>query len=471
MKITIYILLVFIATIGIAQNNSQFIQDKNTGCKVWSDNYSPNDSITWKGACKDNFAHGNGILTWFVEKKIVATYVGEMKKGNPFGKGKYTINDYGILQGKFVDGLLNGQGSAEYFNFGQMQIGTFKNGILNGKGEINYTDGRKIKGNFVNGNLLDLDPPYLELLSYNSSKIVDIENIYQGDGESNSLFYYTLVPKKIKAILVLFPSSFESCESVLSCNKFLIQKCFERGIMTVVISINFNRSLSMDKFTFEFINTTFTEITTKFNTPKDKYILCGLSLGGMNALRYTEMSQDSNYNTSIKPIAVVGVDPPVDEMGLYKRALDEVNLYQADSSNLNTGQLNALAEGKMIVNDYNQMYGGSPEINAQEYIKHSPFTRSEIDGGNAKYLLNIHIKIYCDPDIDWHLKNRSRDYYHINAADQTALINFLLLKGNKNVEFKSSIGKGVRIDGTRHPHSWSIIDTENCITWIENIIK
>ncbi len=471
MKLLFLGLLVLITTNTFAQNNGQFIQDKKTGCQVWSDNYSPNDSITWKGNCKENFADGNGTLTWFQDKKVVATYVGGMKKGNPNGKGKYTINDYGILEGNFIDGLLNGQGNAEYFNFGQKQIGNFKNGMLNGQGEIIFTDGRKLKGNFIDGNLLDLEEPYLKLLTKNTSSVLDTSNIYQGDGENNSLFYYTLTPKKVKAVLVLFPSSFESCESVISCNKNLIQKCFDKGIMTVVISTNFNRSLSLDKFALEFINKTFSELSDKFNAPKDKFILCGLSLGGMNALRYTELAQDKNYKTSISPIAVIGVDPPVDEMGLYKRALDEVNLYQPDSDKLNSGQINALAEGKMLVADFTEMYGGSPETNPQAYIIHSPYTRTESDGGNAKHLINIPTKIYCDPDINWHLKNRNRDFYHINASDQTAFINFLNLKGNKNAEFNSTIGKGYRLDGTRHPHSWSIIDTEECIKWIEQIVK
>lgn len=471
MRLLLFGVLTLFTTNSFAQNIGQFVKDAKTGCQVWSDNYSPNDSITWKGACKENYADGFGTLTWFQNQKPVATYVGIMKKGNPNGKGKYIINDYGILQGNFLNGQLDGQGSAEYFNFGQKQIGNFKNGILNGQGEINFTDGRKLKGNFVNGNLLDLDKPYLGLLKKNTISLIDTENIYQGDGESNSLFYYTLTPKVAKAVLVLFPSSFETCESVISCNKSLIQKSFDKGIMIVVLSSNFNRSLSIDKFALEFINTTFTELVTKYNAPKDKFILCGLSLGGMNALRYTEIAQDKNFNTSIKPIAVIGVDPPVDEMGLFNRAQDEVNLYQPDSSNLSIGQQNALAEGKMLVADFKEIYGGSPEQVPDKYIQHSPFTRTDKNGGNAKYLLTIPIKIYCDPDINWHLKNRQRDYYHINASDQTALINFLTLNGNNNAEFKSSIGKGYRLDGTRHPHSWSIIDTNDCIKWIEQIIK
>lgn len=471
MRLIIFGLFALITTNFFAQNNGQFVKDFKTGCQVWSENYSPNDSITWKGNCKENFADGFGTLTWFQNQKTVATYVGKMEKGNPNGKGKYIINDYGIIQGNFLNGLLNGQGMAEYFNFGQKHIGTFKNGILNGEGEINYTDGRKLKGNFVNGTLLDLDKPYLELLKKNTSSLIDTANIYQSDGESKTLFYYTLTPKTTKAILVLFPSSFESCESVISCNKKLIQMSFDNGIMTVVISTNFNRSLSLDNFALNFINQTFTEIVTKNNVPKDKFIMCGLSLGGMNALRYAEIAQDKNFITSIKPIAVIGVDPPVDDMGLFNRAQDEVNLYQPNSSKLSNGQQNALAEDKMLVDDFKEMYGGSPEQVPNKYIQHSPFSRSEKDGGNAKFLLKIPTKIYCDPDISWHLKNKQRDYYHINASDQTALINYLTLNGNNNAEFKSCIGKGYKLDGMRHPHSWSIIDIEDCIKWIEQLSK
>ena len=463
--------MTLITTISFAQNNGQFVKDVKTGCQVWSDNYSPNDSITWKGNSKDNFADGYGTLTWFQNQKPVATYVGVIKKGNPNGKGKYVINDYGILKGNFLNGQLDGQGVAEYFNFKQKQTGIFKNGVLNGQGEINFTDGRKLKGNFLNGNLLDLDKPYLNVLKKNTSSLIDTANIYQGDGESTSLFYYTITPKTTKAVLVLFPSAFESCESVISCNKDLIQKSFDKGIMTVVISSNFNRSLSVDQFALDFFNQTFNEIATKNKIAKDKFIMCGLSLGGMNALRYTELAQDENFKTSVKPIAVIGVDPPVDEMGLFYRAQDEVNLYQPDSSKLSSGQQNALTEGKMLVTDFKEIYGGTPEQMPNNYIKHSPYTRTEKDGGNAKYLLKTPTRIYCDPDINWHLKNRQRDYYHINASDQTALINFLTLNGNKNAEFKSYVGKGYRLDGTRHPHSWSIIDTDDCIKWIEQIIK
>jgi hypothetical protein len=165
MRIIFFGFLILLTTkICFAQNNGQFVKDVQSGCQVWSYNFSLNDSISWKGNCKENLADGFGTLTWFQNQKPIATYIGIMKKGNPNGKGKYSINEYAILQGNFVDGQLDGQGMAEYFNYNQKQIGTFKNGVLNGQCKIKYNDGRNLKGNFMNGNLLDLDKQYLSML-------------------------------------------------------------------------------------------------------------------------------------------------------------------------------------------------------------------------------------------------------------------------------------------------------------------
>lgn len=79
--------------------------------------------------------------------------------------------------------------------------------------------------------------------------------------------------------------------------------------------------------------------------------------------------------------------------------------------------------------------------------------------------------MYCDPDILWALRERNRDYYDMNAADLSAMINFLNLNGNKEAEFIPALGKGYRLDGTRHPHSWSIVDPVDCLNWVLNILN
>lgn len=110
--------------------------------------------------------------------------------------------------------------------------------------------------------------------------------------------------------------------------------------------------------------------------------------------------------------------------------------------------------------------GGVPETVSKNYIYYSTFSNSEKDGGNAKYLKNIPVRIYNDVDVNWWLTNRNTDLYDMNALDQSAMINFLHRNGNTKAEFINAFGKGYRLEGTRHPHSWSIVEPVDCIKWI-----
>lgn len=97
---------------------------------------------------------------------------------------------------------------------------------------------------------------------------------------------------------------------------------------------------------------------------------------------------------------------------------------------------------------------------------YSGFSRSAEDGGNARYLDKMPIRTYNDVDVNWWIDNRGRDLYDMNALDQSAMINLLRQNGNSNAEFINAYGKGFRMEGDRHPHSWSIVDAGECIRWI-----
>jgi hypothetical protein len=56
--------------------------------------------------------------------------------------------------------------------------------------------------------------------------------------------------------------------------------------------------------------------------------------------------------------------------------------------------------------------------------------------------------------------------YDMNALDQSAMILLLNDMGNKKAEFINAYGKGYRIEGNRHPHSWSIVEPIGTINWI-----
>lgn len=440
--------LILLTTNSFAQNTGQFVKEHRSNCKIWLDEPTPTDSLIWNGACKNNFASGAGFLQWFQNDKLAATYKGEMKQGKFDGKGKFEIIGYASFEGIFINGSLNGKGAA-YFN-----------------------NGGKTIGNFVNGDFLNLDDKYLPLLKKQTVAHKNTAETYGNIGKDDNLFYYALIPKNpIRAVLVLFPSTGETAENVISCNKFLMQQAYDKNILSVVVSANFNNTLETDKTAKHFFDIVFEELVTKYKAPKNKFILSGFSLGGMNALQYTEMSRNPKYTTYLKPLAVIGVDPPVDMIDLYNGAKNAIVKYEKEGDKLSESKKIALQEDHFLVNEFNKLYGGSPEVFREKYVEGSMFTRSRDDGGNAKYLIDVPVRLYCDPDIVWQLKNKSRDYYDLNAANLSAMTNFLMQSGNKKAEFIPAIGKGFRVDGTRHPHSWSIVEPTDCIKWILNMAK
>jgi len=444
--LTAIILLSFYGSIFSQPKIGDYFKDEKSGCLIWKDDTNPDITISWSGKCKDNYAEGEGTLTWYEKGNTIAVYNGSVKKGVLNGFGKFTYNGWGTMEGNFVDGAIQGEG------------------------KIEYASGKRISGSFINGNLIALNKSYIEKLQKIDTGIADVSGIYAG-GDLKNLFYYALPPASIEGVVAIFPSTYESAEDVISANKEFIQKCYDNKILPVVIGANYNNGIEVDTLAMKFFNYVFSDIIKKYNAPENKFVLYGLSLGGNNALHYTEFSQSKKVFTSIIPAAVIGLDPPVDAAGLYRNAEDEINLYTNSKMEITPGKQLALNENHFLLDYYTKLYGGPPDKFPQKYVEASQFSRSEKDGGNAKYLLSIPVRIYCDPDIEWQMKNRSRDFYHMNAADLSAMINFLIVNGNDKAEFISALGKGYRLDGTRHPHSWSIADADETVKWILKTIN
>lgn len=303
---------------------------------------------------------------------------------------------------------------------------------------------------------IDLEGSYLKNLKKHPLTMVDTSSLYVNDGDSKTLFYYALVPNNpIKGVLIILPSTWELAEEVFNNNIKLASMAYDSGIMTVVPSINFN--LCMDETALGFLNAAFTDMLEKYTPPVNKIVIGGFSLGGMNAIRYTEAAYQDSSRTRIKPVAVFGVDPP----------LDLVNLYYSFSRTVKKNMsVNAVGEARSYLERMETQFGGTPEESPELYTYYSMYSRNQPEGGNAKYLKTIPVRIYSDPDISWHLENRNSDLYDMNALDQTAMINALHQMGNDRAVFINALGKGIRPNGMRHPHSWSLVEPVDCINWV-----
>jgi hypothetical protein len=278
--------------------------------------------------------------------------------------------------------------------------------------------------------------------------------------DTNQLFYLKLVPKTTPiGCLVILPSSGELIEDVMR-QMTLHQLAVDQGLLVIFPSINWGSNTFAAEHIF--LDKIFQQVIDQYKVPKDQFFLGGLSGGGMVSLTYAEKAKREPGKTCVVPKAVFALDPPLDLAHLYKHAERDVekNVLPA-----------AVNEGRWIMDMYRTEFGGSPEEVPLEYVKYSIYSHSEKDGGNAKYLLQMPIRIYTEPAIEWQMKNRHRDLYDLNCTDISAMINMLQLQGNERAEMIVTYNKGVRLDGTRHPHSWSIMDSKECLDWLLNQMK
>ena len=200
------------------------------------------------------------------------------------------------------------------------------------------------------------------------------------------------------------------------------------------------------------------EVADELKIPAGAIVVGGISAGGVGAVRYAEMCVEGKCEARLKPVAVFSVDAPLDFESWWNR--ETLNVKRGDPRSVPE-------ESQGILEALGGVLGGSPAEARAAYRENSPFLASEKDGGNARVLKDMPVRLYTEPDVNWMIENLGRDYYTINALDQAATILELKALGNKRAELITTTGKGYRPAGTRNPHSWTIVDEGNLAEWIE----
>lgn len=288
----------------------------------------------------------------------------------------------------------------------------------------------------------------------------DSSKLYINDGESNELFYLQVIPKnKITGAIVIFPSGGETTDNLIK-QIDLPQLANQNGIATIIPSMNWgteDRTIEI-----QILDRIFEKVVTENNIPKENFVLGGLSNGGMISLAYTQQAIKEKGSTYLIPKGVFGLDVPLDKTHFYEYCQREIK------RNFSKAGMN---EAYWFMDKFNRIYGGSPQEFPKRYIEASIYSNGVEDGGNAKYLKDIPIRMYTDLDVDWLMNQRRRDLYDWNGTDIVAMINDLKLMGNKDANVIITMGKGIRLDGRRHPHSWSIMDNQDCLNWILKLLE
>ncbi len=204
------------------------------------------------------------------------------------------------------------------------------------------------------------------------------------------------------------------------------------------------------------------EIISQHKIPKGNLLFCGMSLAGTRALKQAIFAKQRNSRFGLSPRAIAACDSPIDFIRFWQ------SLQRAKRLNISPIAVN---EATWVTAYLEKNLNGIPKNQESSYINYSPYCFSSLETGNERWLKDIAVRAYTEPDVHWWMKNRGKSYYGMNALDAAALINSLQLLGNEEANLMLTEDKGYRPNGNRHPHSWSIVDEKELVEWFAQLLE
>ena len=263
--------------------------------------------------------------------------------------------------------------------------------------------------------------------------------------------YELRISPKQKAILILFPCFPCDIENTKTEAKFL-KDIEHEGITTLLL--NYNQKLFLADSDKKELANLLNEILDSNKIKNENIYIGGFSSGGNIAFLLSNYLLETK--NKISPKALFVVDSPLDLEELYYGAIKDVK---------KNSHPDAVAEGNFIIELFEKEIG-KPSEDIDRYKAMSPYLISCNSMINMRNLSKIKTRFYCEPDLDWQMKNRQRNYKDLNAYKMEMVHQALLTIGSTQTEFIKTTNRGIRANGERHPHSWNIVERKSLIKWI-----
>lgn len=291
-----------------------------------------------------------------------------------------------------------------------------------------------------------------------SPKAPIFEKVVVNEDDSVGGYYLAVPPTsgQIKSVLVLLPGFGQNAENIFK-ESDIPSLAADQDILTIALAGG--QKLYADSIVLTRLNKVLRNVLKRYAVAPDKFVIGGFSAGGTIALRYTELCKEFPTQFPIQPQGVFMIDSPVDIIDFWYYCQREI------AKNASAVSVN---EAKYISNLMLEEIG-TLEDHLSQYEGLTPFNYRLQEPGNERFLKDVAVRSYHEIDINWILKERRRSAYEANFLNASELINRLLLLNNARAEFIQSKKKGYRKDGTRHPHSWSIVDEEELIDWVGKV--
>ncbi|MEP2279838.1 hypothetical protein [Maribacter sp.] len=274
-----------------------------------------------------------------------------------------------------------------------------------------------------------------------------------GYQEINTDLYQLIKPsEKAKKVLILFPGYPHKGED--TTKEFKILKYTEESNVAVIF-MNYNQKLWLEENEKIALAEQLKSIFTENNLPINDVYIGGYSSGGnVSLLISSYLNQHKRFKLAPKGVFIV--DSPIDLVALYKSSQKNLERKFSEVS---------VAESTWIIENLeNQL--GNPKDDIITYQQYAVNTSETNTINNLIGLKNTKIRLYTEPDTLWWKKNRMADYDQLNSYYIKSLSEDLKEAGFNQVEYIPTQDKGYRANGERHPHSWSIIDQKELMTWI-----
>ncbi len=151
--VAVIIAVVFVAGTSVYAQEGEIatIADEN-GCKVYNPMPQESESIRWNGQCNNGFAHGTGILDWYIGDRLEERYEGELNMGWAHGQGTYTSRRGVRYEGQWEKSMQQGKGTVQNPD-GSIYKGEWKAGKPHGWGVYRTPDGESVEGEWEDGEL------------------------------------------------------------------------------------------------------------------------------------------------------------------------------------------------------------------------------------------------------------------------------------------------------------------------------
>lgn len=282
-----------------------------------------------------------------------------------------------------------------------------------------------------------------------------IEKVYLNASDTTRDCYTVIYPPVLpwQGYLFLAPGFGETAGDVLMQTDLPLEAA-KRGILTVIPTFQDGvSSFGFDSLSQQAFHRIVDDVTSKHKLQDHEYYLGGFSMGGAAVIKFAETADK-------KPAAVFTIDSPLDFERFYNTTKRDIEVFDKATPAEDDIYL-------LLLSRIEQIMGGTPKTALENYHKASPYSLSDMTQTAIKDLVDIPIRIYIEPAIQWWFDERQTDASGLNIVDCSAMINELKKLGNNDATLIITENKGFRQPGNvRHPHSWSIVDNCDLIDWL-----